>query len=236
MADDKIRISWDEVQSTQVNDELRRPATTANAPSPAQPWTTTPMMSASPSILSDAKSSSIRQFLPWIIGGGTLSVLVAVVLVAIHFAGDASQIHEPTHRQPSAAAQIESVLQQDAAASAAAKTVIEVVSRMRAIDLTGCPNDFKSAYLAHIHAWELMVDVEREAAAFKADSESGAALVESFIRGFLGDPFGKVNEISAAQNQLQKNFQTASQQVRDSFHRVEELAVSHGANLPKHNR
>lgn len=235
MTDDKIRISWDEVQSTPVDAELRRQAAAASTPTPAQPWMSTPIPTVSPANLSVA-SPSAKQFLPWIIGGGLLFALVAVVLIAIRLAGDSAQVNEPTQQQPSGAARIEVVLQHDATASAGAKSAAEVVTRLRAIDLAGCPNDFKSAYVAHIHAWETMADVEREAAALKADSESGAALVESFIRGFLGDPFGKVNEVSAAQNQLQRNFQTASQQIRDSFHRVEELAVSHGANLPQRNR
>lgn len=236
MTDDKIRISWDEVQSTPVDAELRRQAAAASTSSPAQPWISTPMPTVPAANLRHASSTSAKQFLPWIIGGGLLFALVAVVLIAIRLAGDSAQVNESTQQQPSGAARIEVVLQHDATASAGAKSAAEVVTRMRAIDLAGCPNDFKSAYVAHIHAWETMADVEREAAALKADSESGAALVESFIRGFLGDPFGKVNEVSAAQNQLQRNFQTASQQIRDSFHRVEELAVSHGANLPKRNR
>ena len=93
-------------------------------------------------------------------------------------------------------AAIERVLQADKGTSQAT-SVAEVVSRMRAIDMTDCPNDFKAAYLAHIHAWESMAIVERKAIALKNESESTGAMVEAFIRGVLLDPFGKANEIKA---------------------------------------
>ena len=237
MADDKIRISWDEVQSTHADDELRRRSTVASTPSPPQPWSSTPIPSSWSSIPPGATLSGAKQFLPWIIGGGLLlTLLIVAPVVGIHFFENFSHLNEPTQQQPSAAARIEFVLQQDVKAPVGAQSAAEVVTRMRAIDLVGCPNDFKAAYVAHIHAWERMADVEREVAAHKADSESGADLVESFIRGFLGDPFGKAIEDAAAGNQLQRSYQAAGQQIRDTFHRVEEVAVVHGANLPQRNK
>lgn len=223
MSDDKIRISLNDVQSTRVDDDLRRKATVANTASPAQPWANTPTPSP----------TSPKLPLLAIFGSGLLLVLVAVVFVAIRIAGDSPQHVETTTQQVNDAANIEAVLQQDVTTNRGAQSAADVVARMRAIDLTGCPNDFRSAYVAHIHAWELMADVQREAAAHRADSESGSAMVEALIRGFMGDPFGKANEIVTAENQLQRNYQTALQQIRATFHRVEELAVTHGANLPK---
>ena len=70
-----------------------------------------------------------------------------------------------------------------------------------------------------------MADVEQEAIAVN-DSESAGAMVESAIRGFLGDPFGKASEIMDAQGDLQKTFKEAAQQVKQTFHRVEEIAVA----------
>ena len=128
---------------------------------------------------------------------------------------------------------IERVLQADVMSKANARSVAEVVSRMNAIDLDGCPDDFKSAYLTHIHALESMADVEQRVIALKADSESGAAMVESFIRGFLSDPFGKANEIASASDQLQRDYQTSSKEIRETFNRVQEIAAAKGAKLPK---
>ncbi len=221
MSDDKIRISLNDVQSTRVDDDLRRNATLANTASPTRPWANTPTPSAASSKLP----------LLAILGSGL--VLVAVVFIAIRFVGDSLQRVETPKQQVSDVTRIEAVLQQDVTVTVEAQSIEEAVARMRAIDLTGCPNDFKSAYVAHIHAWELMADVQREAAAHRADSESGSAMVEALIRGFMGDPFGKANEFATAENQLQRSYQTARQQIRATFQRVEELAVTHGANLPK---
>ncbi len=223
MSDDKIRISLNDVQNTRVDDDIRRKATVANTASPAQSWANTPTPSA----------ASLKLPLLALLGSGLVLVLVAVVFIAIRFVGDSPQRAETPTQQVSDAAYIEAVLQQDVTTNSGAQSAADVVTRMRAIDLAGCPNDFKSAYVAHIHAWELMADVHREAAAHRADSESGSAMIEALIRGFMGDPFGKANEIVTAENQLQRSYQTAQQQIRATFQRVEELAVAHGANLPK---
>lgn len=130
-------------------------------------------------------------------------------------------------------ANIERVLQEDSETNNGATSIGQVVSRMKAIDMSGCPNDFKAAYLAHIHAWEAGVELEKEAITLKADSESAGAFVESFVRGFLGDPLGKYNEVSAAHSQLQRKARSVDDQVKQTYHRVEELAVAHGASLTK---
>lgn len=81
-----------------------------------------------------------------------------------------------------------------------------------------------------------MAGVEQRAIALKADSESAGTYVESFIRGFLGDPFGKAGEIMSASDQLQRDFQTASQQIRETYNHVQDIAVAKGAKLPKKGR
>ena len=130
-------------------------------------------------------------------------------------------------------ANIERVLQQDAKASEGSETVAKLVARMRAIDTSDCPNEFRLAYLAHIHSWEMMEDVQRDASRLKEEANSDGVLVEAFIRGLLGDPLGKANEIKAAQTQLQRSYQVAHTEIRKTFHHVEEIAIQYDANLPK---
>ena len=128
---------------------------------------------------------------------------------------------------------IERVLRQDTITTIDVTTAAEVVTRMRAIDLKGCPNDFKAAYLTHIHAWEGMAQLEQEAAAFQASNTTGKVMLESFIRGALGDPWGKAREIEVGQSQLKTTYQACQAEVTSTFNHVQEIAVMHGAELPK---
>ncbi|MFO0787113.1 MAG: hypothetical protein U0573_12275 [Phycisphaerales bacterium] len=172
-----------------------------------------------------ADSSGDRTSRRWIIGGTVATCIVAVIIAAVALLLPGWRNHD--------AASIERVLAADATTHSGANSVAEVVARMRSIDFEGCPTNFQAAYVAHIHAWETMAAVEQEAKSFQDDYNSGGAMVESFIRGFLGDPFGKVQEGMAAQNQLQRDYQQAAQQIRDTYYRVEEIAVARGARLPK---
>jgi len=138
---------------------------------------------------------------------------------------EADQAKERVHN-------IERVLAADKGTSTGVKRVSEIVARMRAISLTGCPTEFSSAYVTHIHAWEEMAEVERDAIAFDANFNSNGAMVEAFVRGLMLDPFGKVREGTAEQNRLRGNYQRASTKIRETFHRVEEIAVTYGATLP----
>ena len=103
---------------------------------------------------------------------------------------------------------------------------------MRAIDYSKCPAEFRQAYVAHIHAWELLTQVELQAQQYDANLNSDGALLESFLRGAMGDPFGKANELIVMSNQLQQNYQQAAIQIKTTFNRIEEIAVGYGAKLP----
>lgn len=106
---------------------------------------------------------------------------------------------------------IERVLQGDSQSSENADSVSEVVARMRAIDTSDCPADFRTAYLAHIHAWEEAEKVVQEARN-------------------LGKPDGFWEELKAAS--LKNAGNAASQKISQTFQEVERVAVLHGATLP----
>jgi hypothetical protein len=130
------------------------------------------------------------------------------------------------------AANIERVLKQDQRTTQNATSVATVVARMRAINLDGCPQDFRLAYIAHIHAWESLLVVEEEAKAFDANFNSGEAMIEAVLRGMVFD-FGMLDEARAAQNRLRANYLKALTEIQQTYHRVEQIAVKHGAKLPK---
>lgn len=126
---------------------------------------------------------------------------------------------------------IESVLQADKGTSANAKSIGEVVTRMRAIDGSKCPKDFQAAYLTHIHAWERGVQWERQATEFHKNTSETSALVESFVRGFLGDPLGKMNEINAGRTEFEREAQAIQKEIQRTFQEVEKVALKYGAKL-----
>ena len=169
----------------------------------------------------------------------TVQVLVVCVTALVGLSLWKASSHTVTTTAPDGArivvnvGAIESVLKQDRTTGTGSRSVLEVVNRMRAINTSECPNDFAAAYVSHIHAWEAMVEVERQAIAFKADREGAGDFVEGFIRGFCGDPLGKANEFRDAKTQLQSNYQAAREQVKQTFNHVEEVAVGYGAQLPK---
>jgi hypothetical protein len=86
---------------------------------------------------------------------------------------------------------IERVLAEDAKTTPGAISVAQVVTRMRAIDLAGCPNDFKATYLAHIHSWEAMEVIVQEANAFKVESGSGGCHCRVILSRNVGRSLGQ---------------------------------------------
>jgi hypothetical protein len=128
--------------------------------------------------------------------------------------------------------QIRSVLEQDRATSTSSSSIADIAAKMRAIDLSNCPADFQDAYIAHTQDWERLANWEQQAIGFNKNYVSGGAMVESMVRGFLGDPFGKTNEGFAEQNRLQAIHQQLNTEIQRSFQQVELVARKHGVALP----
>lgn len=130
------------------------------------------------------------------------------------------------------AANIEAVLQQDQSSPENAESIQAVVDRMRAINLDGCPKEFISAYLAHIHAWESLLLVEQEAMAFSNKFTTTNAMVSAFMRGLVFD-FGIITEESDARTRLNDNYLKAVALMKQTHHRVEEIAIVYGAKTSR---
>lgn len=131
---------------------------------------------------------------------------------------------------------IESVLNADQRAMEGVTSAAQLVARLRAIPLDECPGDFQDAYLTHIHAWESLAELERKALQFKEHTSSDDAMVEAFVRGLLGDPWGKMNEVKHDANRLTEEHQSIVLKIKDSYNAVERVAVRHGARLPARSR
>jgi len=153
--------------------------------------------------------------------------IVAVLALMLMWSKDTSSTENNEH-----IANMERVFREDSTTSDGAQDVATVVARMRSISLDGCPQDFAAAYLTHIHAWEKCAAVEQEALMFNERYNSNGAMVEAFFRGIIFD-FGMTSEANAAQAQLRDHYLAAMSNVQDTFHRVEDIALSHGAAVQK---
>ena len=126
---------------------------------------------------------------------------------------------------------IEHALRQEAAArSATTGSTVDIVTTLRAIDTSKCPEDFRVAFLRYIHAWESGAVVGQRNAEFHAQASSPIVMAESIVRGYFGDPFGKAMEINAGATSLQQQIAAAHEEIRIAYQKVEEVAVKHGVS------
>lgn len=146
-------------------------------------------------------------------------VLAAAILQTLNGCGNARS-----------KAAIENVMKLDSQASFGASSVAPIVDKMRSIDLTACPNDFREAYVRHIHAWELALEVENEIKQFTADNNSASKMIEAFVRGFFFD-LSVVTEGYTVQKAIEEKYRTATAQVQLTYREVEQVAVRHGVAL-----
>jgi hypothetical protein len=145
--------------------------------------------------------------------------------------GQKSDTH-PTQKRTQAAA-IERVLQQDKAlapqaavymkkGASPANTVDWLVTQMRNIDMSGCPGEFRAAYLRHCDAWRAMANQLR--------SEEGSVGEQILLGAFncltRGEIDGGAGRISAAHDQC-------SEAIAATFADVEAVAAQYEANLPR---
>ena len=101
------------------------------------------------------------------------AAIVVIFLLRSCFPSDARSIEhvlELDHRYG------QEMQQQVAAGANRVQAVAAVAEKMRAIDLSGCPSDFREAYVRHAAAWRAM--------ALQIQQEPDGAL-EALLMGFL---------------------------------------------------
>jgi GYF domain 2 len=105
--------------------------------------------------------------------------------------------------------------------SAYTQAIASYLSRMRAVDTSDCPADFRVAYKHHLEAWE-----ELQAAV--------GELPDSFLEGvFVGALNGLLRgELDGGMTRMLDSIKRASQEVRDSFREVENIAARSDVALP----
>ena len=87
-------------------------------------------------------------------------------------------------------------------------------------ELTQLAMDFVALYRQRAQSFRDQIALMQKTQALRDHSESDDALLEAFLRGVLGDPFGKANEIAQANAALQgemRAFVTRSQAMETRF-------------------
>ena len=133
-------------------------------------------------------------------------------------------------RSATPAAAIERVLEADRLASQGTSSPGEIVANMRAIDLAGCPEDFKNAFLRHIEAWEGRAAVHAEAEAWIAEFAPGQGTPEDVLYT-TNLPEGASAEGEMRRLAIQRSSKNAQQAIQSTFEAVERLAAEHGARV-----
>jgi len=212
MSDERIKIDYSEIQS-----------------SPVQKTHTSPSVSGG-----TKNGNQNKRRLMYTVSG--LCILVVAIIGISVFLWHASSRE---HRQQ-IIANIERVIAYDKSLSDATKdteedmlgTVRSYVMALRRIDFSGCPDDFRQAYLKHIHAWDKMIPALEQTQLHKMESESIGAFIEGLIRGLVFD-FGMLEEDKQARNAIIERIQSAQEAVQNTWHKVEEIAVHYGAQVVK---
>jgi len=126
---------------------------------------------------------------------------------------------------------IEVALQQDRGAGQLGSDSA-TASAMRAIDVSNTPAEFQAAYVTHIHAWE---DVARLRAAWKrfdTDEKNGKVLLVGFVCAMVDCPATPIADRVEAEQEYNRQLSAARARISVSFHEVERVAASYGAQLP----
>lgn len=127
---------------------------------------------------------------------------------------------------------MERVLRKDSVTSENASSVADVVRNMRAINLDGCPQNFRSAYVRHINAWEDLSELETRVQAHQEYGSSWNMAVDAFVQGFMGNPLGVANEHSQREQMLAAQYAEIQQEMKMTYREVESIAVAAGCSLP----
>lgn len=113
----------------------------------------------------------------------------------------------------------EEARQQTEAGTSPANAVAGMAERMRSIDLSACPPEFREAYVRHAAAWRGM------AGQLKSEPDGVVeGLVIGFLRGLGGQLDGGASEMQAARNHHMRAIQS-------TWGDVEATAARHGAKL-----
>ncbi len=99
---------------------------------------------------------------------------------------------------------------------------------MRRVDLSGCPQDFRDAYLKHVHAWDEKVAVHQAKA--ELDDQAGADLTMGVLAGLFGSDATPIGDHVQKEQELDRLDDVADNDIEITWRNVQDVALQYGAH------
>lgn len=126
---------------------------------------------------------------------------------------------------------VQSVLDADAAVSFKSEPDVQA-QKMREIDTSACPGDFRRAYELHIQAWENKGRIAQAWARLNSEDNINGTFAASMFAGIFGTNDTPIKDHLAAERELKRLAAIAGQNINDTFDEVKAISVGYGATLP----
>jgi UDP-N-acetylenolpyruvoylglucosamine reductase len=124
---------------------------------------------------------------------------------------------------------IEKALHEDALTGTAPTSAH--TAAMRKVDVTDCPQEFRVAYMNHIHAWDERAAVNQ--AKVKLDSEEDPAALAGMIASLFGSDAEPWGDHVRAEQEARRLEAIASSDLHSTWQEVERIASKYGAQVPQ---
>lgn len=128
---------------------------------------------------------------------------------------------------------IESALREDANTSHVSNFA-DRAEVMRGIDVSKCPPEYRAAYIDHIYAWQYAAKVQAAWNQLESDRNVAGTIIAALIdQAVDGSGKADIQNLADQEEQLKRLRAVASQQISDTFQKVERIAALYGASLPQ---
>lgn len=105
------------------------------------------------------------------------------------------------------------------------------VAAMRQVDISDCPQEFRTAYMNHIHAWDEAAAVAQAKA--KLDHDEDAAAFAGALASLFNSDATPWSDHLRAEQEAERLTAVASKDIASTWQEIENLAGKYGARLPQ---
>ncbi|HLK57111.1 MAG TPA: hypothetical protein VKU00_11130 [Chthonomonadaceae bacterium] len=110
-----------------------------------------------------------------------------------------------------------------------------IISKLRGIDISDCPKDFRDAFLINIQSWEKVQESTQELMDFLKKTTNPTVVAGVALRGvwdyITGNPSHGLDELSAEGREVGDRFKGARREVGDTYRAVEKIAWNYGVQV-----